>query len=127
MESFYLSPSEGSFATPKISFDLNTFVFDIEGESFIENTDAFYAPVVGWLEEFIDHYAEKIVFNFRFQYYNSSSSKSILRILKILKKYKETGQMADINWYFPEGNDDLEQEGKDFIELLNMPFRILIM
>lgn len=127
MKSFFLAPTESNFATPKVSFDLSTFLFEIEGESFIENTDAFYEPIIGWLEEFADTHEEKIIFNFKFLYYNSSSSKSILKILKILKRYKDRQQATEINWYYSEGNDDLEQEGKDFQELLNMPFRILIM
>ena len=127
MKSFFLEPIESNFASPKVAFNLDTFVFEVEGESFIENTDAFYEPIVGWLEEFTDKYEEKIVFNFKFAYYNSSSAKSILKILKILKKYKERQKDTEVYWYYPEGNDDLEQEGKDFQELLNFPFRILIM
>lgn len=118
MESLSLPATEGSFATPNIHFDLDTKVFVMEGESFLENTDDFYAPILAWLTDFVENFDERITFNFKFYYYNSSSSKCILKIFKLLKKYNETKQGVEINWYYPEGNEDLLQEGEDFANLI---------
>lgn len=126
MRSFFIEATEGNFATPKVSFNLDTKEFVIEGESFIENTDAFYAPIIGWLEEFTDTAEEKIIFKFKFQYYNSSSAKSILRILKLLKKHKISFPDTHIYWYYPEGNEDLMQEGEDFKDLLGLDMYMVI-
>ena len=129
MKSLFIDATEGNFATPKISFHLEKREFVIEGESFIENTDAFYAPVIGWLEEFIESNvsAGKIIFKFKYHYYNSSSAKSILRILKLLKKHKTDYADTQIYWYYPEGNEDLLQEGEDFRDLLRMDINIVVM
>jgi hypothetical protein len=126
MKSLFIEATEGNFATPKVHFDLDSREFVIEGESFVENTDAFYAPIIGWLEQFAETAEGKVIFKFIFYYYNSSSAKSILRILKILKKYKITYPETQVYWYYPEGNEDLMQEGEDFKDLLGIDIHLVV-
>lgn len=126
MKSLFLNESLGEFTTPNISFDLESKIFEIGGESFLEDTDEFYAPILDWLNEFKENYQVPIVFNFKFIYYNSSSSKSIMRIMKILKEYQLKSQI-DIYWFYPEDNPDLMQEGEDFRDALDIEIQLQAM
>jgi hypothetical protein len=119
MDNLYLAEQLDTFSTPFVNFDVNSKVFEIGGESFLEDADAFYDPILKWLQEFKGSHNEAITFNFKFIYYNSSSSKSVLKILKILKEYAQKAAV-EINWCYPEDNLDLLQEGKDFVELLGI-------
>jgi len=123
MQNLLIPLAEGEFTTPNIHFDLSTYVFEIKGESFLENTDDFYTPVTDWLQEFTDTYSDAIIFNFKFAYYNSSSSKSILKIMKILKKYSKKVAI-EVNWFYPTNNDDLLQEGIDYQDMVEMPIKM---
>ncbi|MCS6820485.1 MAG: DUF1987 domain-containing protein [Microscillaceae bacterium] len=119
MQSLVIEDCTGEFATPYVNFDLNLMVFEIGGESFMEDTDEYYSPILNWLEEFAETYSEPLVFNFKFLYYNSSTSKSILKMFKILKNYSLKAPLQ-IYWYYPEDNEDLMQEGKDFQDIVQL-------
>jgi SiaC family regulatory phosphoprotein len=123
MDSLIIPATEGDFITPEIRFDTNNGVFEISGESFIENTDEFYDPVTDWLDEFLTTSTQNIIFNFKFTYYNSSSSKSILKIMKSLKTYTEKASV-EVNWYYPSINEDLRQEGLDYQMMAEIPINI---
>ncbi len=127
MKSLFMPATQGNFATPKINFDLDAKIFSIDGESFLEDTDAFYAPIIDWLTSFVEAYSGKVVFNFSFLYYNSSSSKTILRIFKLLKCYQEAQNEVVINWHYLEGNEDIEQEGQDFADLVDISINLKVL
>ena len=117
----------GEFYTPYVNFDLDTKIFEVGGESFLEDTDIFYEPILDWLQEFMDTHDDKITFNFKYLYYNSSSSKSILKMFRLLKSYHEAGKEVEITWYYPEGNIDLMQEGDDFASLVDVAVSFALM
>lgn len=42
-----------STSSPAVNFDAKTGQLTMSGESYPENTFEFYAPVIGWLKEFV--------------------------------------------------------------------------
>lgn len=122
MQSLFIPATEDEFITPSVSFDISSGLFEMIGESYIEDTESFYSPLWDWLKEFVDTSTQDIVFNFKFSYYNSSSSKAILRIIKILKEHSQKAKVS-INWFYP--NNDLEQEGLDFADMVEIPITMI--
>ncbi|NJL14371.1 MAG: DUF1987 domain-containing protein [Microscillaceae bacterium] len=125
MENLILEARQDDFSTPAIRFNLEKGIFEMEGESFLENTFEFYAPVFEWLKEWKQKWQGTAVFNFKFTYFNSSSSKALLQIMAYIRDYAERGEPVAINWFYPDDNPDLLQEGEDFMETLNIPITFI--
>ncbi len=112
---------------PKILFLPEEGLMEIQGESYPENSVEFYEPIMAWLEGYFEmtDNSKEIHFNFRLNYFNTSSSKSILDILDLLEKYHGQGQKIQVNWYYEEDDEDIEESGEEFAEGLSIPFQLI--
>ena len=70
---------EGTDLTPSVRFHPGKKEFEISGESRPENVRKFYEPVMEWMDEYKKYLevnkpgpGEKLVFKFKFQYFNST-------------------------------------------------------
>ncbi|MEN7546593.1 DUF1987 domain-containing protein [Rapidithrix thailandica] len=105
-----------TFFKPHILFDAETGECLIEGESYLEDTWEFYSKPMEWLRAYTTAEVKKpIDFKFKLSYFNTSSSKCILDILKLLKQYQENGGEVTVSWYYPEDDEDNLMEAEDFI------------
>ena len=77
MEKIVIEPT---LETPKVVLDSESSVIEISGNSLPEDVHSFYSPIISWLDEYKiqPNHRTEVVFNF--EYYNTSSSKMILRI-----------------------------------------------
>lgn len=112
---------------PKILFLPDEGLMEIQGESYPENSVEFYEPIMAWLEGYFEmtDNSKDIHFNFRLNYFNTSSSKSILDILDLLEKHHNDGKKIQVNWYYEEDDEDIEESGEEFAEGLNIPFQLI--
>ncbi len=113
MENLEIHKIEGEQFKPNVSFNANTGLCEISGESFLEETTSFYKPIVNWIKEYIKT-NKPIKFNFKLTYINTSSSKHILHILKLLNEYIDEGGSVETNWYIEEGDTDTEEDVEDY-------------
>jgi hypothetical protein len=104
---------KASSVMPYINFNAETGVCEIEGQSYITNTYAFYEPIYAWLEEFTNR-TPKIDFNIKITYFNTSSSKCILEILRILRRFRDRKGDLHVTWYLNKLDEDLEDEVQYF-------------
>ena len=118
--------------SPKIILDPENKVYMISGESRPYDVREFYEPVILWLEEFSSHLInsegkkEPVIFNFDFEYFNSSSGKLILDICKILAKLRQQDVSIGINWYFEKDDYDMLEAGKEFSSIVKFPFEYVV-
>lgn len=110
---------------PYINFDAQTGVCEIEGQSYITNTYAFYEPIYSWLEKFLADTELPIVFHIKITYFNTSSSKCILEILRILKKFEDNGGKLVVNWHLNRQDEDLEDEVQYFSMATNLEINLI--
>ncbi|MFC2152145.1 DUF1987 domain-containing protein [Bacteroidota bacterium] len=113
---------EGTSATPKIYFDKNSGKFEIKGKSFPEESRIYYTPVFKWLEEYAKDPNEETYFEFKMEYFNSSSSLIILEILNLLDTIYKNGKKVTISWNHLEIDDDMKEAGEEYAELVSLPF-----
>jgi hypothetical protein len=113
MENLVLHTSPETPYFPRVNFDYGTGICEIAGESFMEETYKFYAPLMAWLEQYISE-KKKVVFNIKLTYFNTSSSRSILDILDLLREYKDSGGEIEVNWFYDHNDPDMEDEVEDF-------------
>ncbi|GAB4340029.1 MAG: DUF1987 domain-containing protein [Flammeovirgaceae bacterium] len=109
---------EGTEDTPKIILDKASGIFEISGRSLPEDSAEFYEPVLNWLESYSSQANPKTVFNFKLEYFNTASSKLILDILSKLEEI----QGVTIAWYYHEDDEDMQEAGEEFSELVELPF-----
>ncbi len=111
---------EGAEDTPKIILDRTNKIFEISGRSLPEDSAEFYQPVLDWLDEYKKDPLPETIFDFKLEYFNTASSKLILDILTSLEDIPG----AKIHWYFYEDDEDMEEAGEEFSELVDVDFEL---
>jgi hypothetical protein len=109
---------EGAEDTPKIILDQKNGIFEISGRSLPEDSAEFYRPVLEWIKKYGDSPNGSTEFVFKLEYFNTASSKLILDVLSALEDIKG----MKIMWYFHEDDEDMEEAGQEFSELVEIPF-----
>ncbi len=109
--------------TPKISFDALTGKLLIEGKSFPPDVTTYYKDILGWLNEYIKEPAEKTVMTLKLDYFNTASSKIIMDILYKMEELFMNNKDVTIEWYYPDDDEDMMETGKEYEELIKVPFK----
>jgi hypothetical protein len=112
---------EGTEDTPKIILDKSNGIMEISGRSLPEDSTEFYSPVLEWLSEYSENPNPTTNFVFKLEYFNTASSKLILDILSKLEDIPS----ITVSWYFHEDDEDMEEAGEEFSELVDIPFEFM--
>lgn len=125
MENLYINNNPDLVYYPVVDFNYNTGILEISGESYMEETYQFYGPVITWLTNYV---AEKkpVTLNVRLTYFNTSSSRFIIVLFDILKKYKDEGGNVTINWFYKRNDPDILSEINDFIDETGIQINAII-
>jgi hypothetical protein len=124
MENLHININPELVYYPVINFNHQTGICEISGESYMEETYKFYEPVISWLVKFKSE-KKPIILNVKLTYFNTSSSRFILEILDILKKYNDEGGSVEINWYYKMDDPDILAEINDFMDETGIHINIL--
>jgi hypothetical protein len=100
--------------TPSINFNFSTGVLAIGDESLPEDPKVFYKPIIEKLEEYLATSPQKVVFEMKMVYFNTSSSKKLMDIFELFLKYPEVDTI--IKWYYAD--EDMKDDGDDFVFVL---------
>lgn len=122
MEDLYIKGNVGPYFRPSVNFNASTGVCELIGESHLEDAFGFYKALQDWIETYT---GERIIFRFRLTFFNTSSSKGILGVLKALKRKSTDGMSIQVVWYYPRDNYDLRAEAEDFMEDIDMQFTMI--
>ncbi len=115
MENLEIEGSHKNFFIPTVNFNAKTGICEISGESFLEDTVEFYKQIIEWLERYIEEVKGPIAFIVKLSYFNTSTSRSLLDILNLLKDYEDEGGEVVVNWHFDENDVDMEEDIDDYI------------
>ncbi len=116
---------EGTPRTPTVKFDSIQGLIEIKGRSNPEIPMLFYKPLIDWLEEYAKDPGDKTIVNIQLEYFNSSSSKCILEVLKKLETNYNPKHEVAINWYYEKGDEDILEAGEDYKFLIVIPFKMI--
>lgn len=117
---------EGTGRTPTIVFDAQKGVLEMSGRSIPENSISFFKPLFDWIDEYVEKPLPQTQISFNLEYFNTSSSKCILDMLRKLEKINEDGHTALVRWYFEDGDEDMEESGNDFKSLINLDIELVM-
>jgi hypothetical protein len=118
---------EPSVKTPKISFDDGSGALEIEGRSIPENSTEFYKPVFEWLDAYIEAPSANTEFAFKLEYFNTSSSKCILDVLRKLEKLHVNGNKVVVNWFYEEDDEDMKEAGENYQRIVSVPIELTLL
>lgn len=103
--------------SPDISFDFANNSFSIRGESYPEDVNEFYGPIVEKLEEHLTNLKKsEVIFLFELIYFNSSTAKILMGLFEMLDEAAENGSTVHIVWAYEEDDDNMEELGEEFCE-----------
>jgi len=116
---------EASDDSPQVLLDQEDNQFEISGKSLPEDVVDFYQPVMDWLKEYRVKPNARTEFNLKMIYFNTASSKLIMDILMIFEEMVEEGHDVVIRWHSMQKDEDMQEAGKEYEEMLEIPFEHL--
>lgn len=115
---------EATDRSPLVQFNESEGTLLIQGRSVHENADSFYAPVHDSVEAYLSRRPGKLQVTFDLEYFNSSSSKYFLDILRSAEDAATNGTVVQVNWYYDPDDLDMKEAGADYKELLQIPLKL---
>ncbi len=122
MEKLYI---KGDLTVPEILLDVENQVFCISGKSAPENVSKVYLPVNEWLDKYEKNPLPKTTFDFKFTYYNTASAKMILNLMVKLETILDSGYDMLVRWHYHHDDEDMEEAGEDYANIVNIPFEFI--
>lgn len=112
--------------TPNVILDPSANKFVFIGNSYPENSTKFYTPILSWMKEYIDAAPKQdLTVDFNFDYFNTSSAKYILEILRLIQEHNNKGNQCLIRWFYFEDDTDMLEAGEDYQATISIPFEII--
>ncbi len=106
--------------TPSVSLSANG-ILKIEGRSIPEDAAKFFKPLLDWTGDFT---ANEIRVDIKLEYFNTSSSKFILEMLRLLENNPNNNNIL-VNWFYEEGDLDVLESGQYFESIIGIPFKYI--
>lgn len=119
MEGLYLEETD---ETPGVKLDADKSLFEFVGKSLPEDVATFYNPILDWLDQYSENLNPVTEVIFRLDYFNTASSKMILDVLLKLEEFQDTGKEVKVKWHFAEDDEDMEDAGAEYAEIVDVPF-----
>jgi len=102
---------EGTTSTPSIECHEDGKIC-ISGRSLPENPLDFYQPLMEWSK---NYNADKAIIDIKLEYFNTSTSKVILDLLRVFEEKPQKSSIS-VNWHYEEGDDDNYESGQMYQE-----------
>jgi len=108
--------------TLKVILDKEKKEFSFQGRSLPENTVKFFEPVIHWLMEYIKDPIDETVVNMNFVYFNTSSAKLLLEVLRQFDNLHKAGNNVKIIWHYMVDDFDIKEAGEEYSTMIGVPF-----
>lgn len=126
MEKLFIDSTKSS---PFVYYSEKNSSLLIKGNSYPNNIDDFYLPIFAWLKEYLASETNTLTIDFRFGYYNTSSTKAVINIISICNDFinENDGQQprVQINWFFLEEDENTREDGEELALLAHFPFTLV--
>jgi hypothetical protein len=122
---------ERTVSSPKVVLDPENNFFEISGESRPPDVNLFYNEIISWLDDYSlylfksNQGGDTPVFNFDFEYFNSSSAKYILDFCKLLSSVHLKGRDVMVKWHYEDDDIDMLESGREMSRISKMPFEYI--
>jgi len=111
--------------TPAVELRSAEGLLSIHGCSIPENADRFYSPIQDRIEAYALHPRSKTMLRVALSYFNSSSSKYLLDLMKRLEDLHGSGRsQVTMEWQYTRGDLDMKEAGEDYKALVEFPVKV---
>jgi hypothetical protein len=121
MQNFIIDKTTKS---PKVNMDAEKGRIEFHGSSIMENSRAYYEPILQWINEYIQKPKDTLV-HIDLEYFNSSSAKAILSVLKSIAQVKAAGSEIKIEWCYSKEDDDMKECGMNYASVIDADFNFI--
>jgi hypothetical protein len=111
--------------TPQIIFDPEEKHFSLAGVSIPEDTPKFYQPVFELFESLSTRNMDRLRIDISLVLFNSSSSKALFTIFKLVKKLRKVMEV-EIKWKCDPDDEDMQEIIEDYSDALDLDIEIII-
>ncbi len=111
-------------STPNVDFDIQNSVYEIRGKSVPLKTSEFYQPIINWLKGFSDDIKDGSKVKIDLEYFNPESYKWLIQIFRIFERSNKMGAKITVEWFFDKGDEEIKDLGKEFDQIVDLPFKI---
>ncbi len=127
MENLEIEGQLSTFFIPSVNFSAVTGFCEISGESYLEDSFLFYDKLITWIHRYFAEQGKKMEMNIKLTYFNTSSSRAILDLLRVLRIYQsQVGLSVTVNWYYPDPDyDEMKVEAEDYIEETGLEMNLI--
>lgn len=114
-------------STPLVDFNTDAHTLIIKGQSYPEDSFAFFKPLLEWLKEYLSgKVGEEVFLQVTLSYTNTSSSKCVMMILDLFEDAYEKGVLTKLEWICNELNEYEQECAEEFKEDYTFPFEITL-
>lgn len=114
MDPIKLEPTK---RTPGIDFNFAANNFSIFGESYPEDVNKFFGPLISKLEDHLQAQdGAEIKVSFDLVYFNSTTAKILMGLFETLDGAAGAGNAVTISWSYASDDSNMEELGQEFAE-----------
>ena len=116
----------GNQKLPTIYLNFQTGEMEFSGKSIPENAEFLFQPVLEWMDEYLKSPSEITIFIIKLEYFNTSSSKYLVEVFRKFENLFKSGGKVSIQWYYEQEDEDMQESGEDFRDILKVPVELIV-
>jgi len=116
----------GNQKLPTIYLNFQTGEMEFSGKSIPENAEFLFQPVLEWMDEYLKSPSEITIFVIKLEYFNTSSSKYLVEVFRKFENLFKSGGKVSIQWYYEQEDEDMQESGEDFRDILKVPVELIV-
>ncbi|MFO7979132.1 MAG: DUF1987 domain-containing protein [Bacteroidales bacterium] len=122
MKEIIVEPTKTTFS---VLFDFSKGLLHFSGNSYPENAIEFFQPLINKLKNVLKNYHKPLEVVFVVNYFNTSSSKYMFKIMELLDQYKRKGNVVQVYWHLQPGEEDMLETWHELMDELDMDFTVV--
>jgi hypothetical protein len=116
----------GTSTTPYVSCDVSKQVITMKGRAISENALDFFSPIEEWIIEYKKLKLPLLV-DIYFEYFNTSSSIYLRKMIKVLDEMHICGASVAMNWRYDDDDEDMMDQGTEITYKISFPINFIPM
>ncbi len=123
MQKLEIAPTK---TTLGICFDHELHILAFYGVSYPTNPITFFQPLIDWVEEYLLFFGDsQVTLKFELNYFNTSTSVYLFKILELFDKQHEKFNNVRILWHNINEDEDVLDAWKSLLADLDLPYNIV--
>ncbi|WP_066631653.1 DUF1987 domain-containing protein [Labilibacter marinus] len=108
--------------TPEVKFNCGNGELEMNGVLLPLDCDAFFNPLLKWLEAYMSKPALVTKLALKLEYMNTRASKYLFQMLKRMNEHLSKDKKLSVKWVYDKDDLDMLEAGEDFSALIDSEF-----